>query len=223
MKGNILVEILGKELKTSKKTAIARALNVSPTLISNLANQKRELSARQVGNIIRRIVNYTTNTLIDNAVETIVEYFPVEPHKNRTRWHPLNKSSHPELAELLEKSVGIYVYYNSEGKVIYLGKAERSLMSEMIQTYNRSFKDNYVIFAVRHPRDRFKPKPDGTMRSLRKQEVILADTASFFSCYKVDSGLILSLEALLIRIAANNLINVRMEKALPAVGRAASV
>ncbi|MBV8104280.1 MAG: hypothetical protein JO223_06600 [Hyphomicrobiales bacterium] len=217
------MELLAKELKTSKNIAIARALNVSPALISNLSHQRRELSGRQLANIIKAVVNHTTENLIKTSVETIVEYFPVERHKIRTRWHPLNKASHPELAALLEKSIGIYVYYNSEGKVIYLGKAEKSLMGEMIQTYNRPFYDNYVIFSVKHPRDQFKPKPDGTMRALRKQQVILADTASFFSCYKVDSGLILPLEALMIRIAANNLINVRMEKALPAIGHAASI
>jgi hypothetical protein len=96
-------------------------------------------------------------------------------------------------------------------------------MSEMIQTYNRSFKGNYVVFSVRHPRDKYRPKPDGKLRQLRKQQVLLADTAAFFSCYRVDQGLVLPLEALMIRIAANNLINVRMEKALPSVGHAASV
>ena len=40
----------------------------------------------------------------------------------------------------------------------------------------------------------------------------MKETASFFSAYKVENSFIPTLEALLIRVCANNLINTRMEK-----------
>jgi hypothetical protein len=83
----------------------------------------------------------------------------------------------------------------------------------MTQTFNRDF-NNYRIFAVDHPRNRFRPNPDGKLRRIRVQNATLADTAKFFSAYSVEPNMIRSLEALLIRVNANSVINVRMEKAL---------
>jgi hypothetical protein len=118
MKGKDLVQVLAKELKLSNQALIARALSVSPALISNLSNQRRNLTTRQLAGFIKRVVNYSKRNLLRNSVETIVEYFPIEPHKNKTRWHPLSKASHPELARCLKNQLE-YMYITIQRVGLY--------------------------------------------------------------------------------------------------------
>jgi hypothetical protein len=154
-----------------------------------------------------------------NSIRPIVEYFPIDAVQKRVRWYAFDEKEHVELTNILNDEKVIYAFYNSEGRLIYLGKAETTIFGEMTQTFNRSFSDNYVIFAVKHPRERYKPKPNGGLRQISKQEAILADTAKFFSAYSVSPELIVPLESLLIRICANNLINTRMEQQLRPFGQ----
>jgi hypothetical protein len=213
MTGDEFCQILLKQLGAKNDAASAKMLGVKQASLTIMRRNKK-LGNLQIANFIRRVAEAKNKTLLEGSVETIVEYFPIDAIRERSLWYPFDGSAHPELETILKKNVGIYSFYNSEGRLIYLGKAGKNLLGEMIQTFNRPFKAKYVMFAVAHPRDKFKPKPEGKVRQITKQELILADTVSFFSAYKIHNSLIFPLEALLIRVCANNLINTRMEKQL---------
>jgi hypothetical protein len=203
---------------------LAKKIGVTQAALSVMKG-KQEIGARQFANFLKRVVESKTGDLLAESIQPIVEYFPIDAIQKRdksSRWYAFDETDHPELAKILKAQKGIYAFYNSEGRLIYLGKAERSLLLEMTQTFNRNFRDNYVIFAVGHPRNRFKPKPNGKLRGIRKQQAILADTARFFSAYAVQPDMIGSLEALLIRVSANSLINVRMERGLKQISAEAA-
>jgi hypothetical protein len=154
-------------------------LGVAPASLT-IMKAKEELGKLQIANFVKRVSEATSKDILRRSMEVIVEYFPIDRVQKSSKWYPFEANEHPELRRHLESNVGIYSFYNSEGRIIYLGKAEINLFKEMIQTYNRSFNGKYIIFAVAHPRDRFKPKPDGTVRRVSKQSIKLADTASFF-------------------------------------------
>jgi hypothetical protein len=221
MNGDEFCEILQKQLGAKNFSASAKMLGVAPASLA-IMRKKKKLGNLQIANFIKRVAEAKNKTLLEGSVETIVEYFPIDAIQKQSYWYPFDGIDHPELQTILKTNIGIYSFYNSEGRLIYLGKAGKNLFGEMIQTFNRPFKGKYVMFAVSHPREKFKPKPDGKVRQITKQEAILADTASFFSAYKVHNSLILPLETLLIRVCANNLINTRMEKQLRQVSSVAA-
>lgn len=222
MTGAKFCSLLRVELGVSNNRQLAKKLGITPPNLYTM-EAKTDIKPRQFANFIKRVVEAKTGDLLAASIQPIVEYFPIDAIQKRdgsSRWYAFDEAEHTKLADLLRSQKGIYAFYNSEGRLIYLGRAEKSLLVEMTQTFNRNFKDNYVIFAVTHPRNRFKPKPDGKLRRIRRQQAILADTARFFSAYAVQPDMICSLEALLIRVSANNLINVRMEKGLKQISAA---
>lgn len=221
MLGTEFVEILRSELSAKNDSELARLLGVTPPSISTL-KKTTNIGNRQVANFIKRIIEHKSENILENAIETVVEYFPIESILGRSekRWYFFDSDKNETLYNVLKKNIGLYSFYNSEGKIIYLGQTKKNLFDEMLQTYNREIT-NYSMFAVEHPREKYRPDPDGKLKKLKKIRIKLADTAAFFSCYIVDKNLVSPLEALLIRISANNLINSRMEASLQSVGVAA--
>ena len=221
MTGKEFCEVLRELMSVPNNAQLANALQTTPALYANM-NNVRSIGKRQVKQQIARVLKARIKVL-ENSIIPIAEYFPVEAEqkRDRGRWYPFNEEQNRELAAALRNAKGLYSFYNSEGKLIYVGKGERTLYGEIVQTFNRDFGESYTIFSVKHPRDKYKPRPDGRMRQIRRRHAILADTAAFFSAYEVKDGLeglTGMLESLMIRVSANNLVNTRMERALHRVG-----
>lgn len=112
----------------------------------------------------------------------------------------------------LEDSFGIYVFYDSRGQALYVGKArEQTLWKEMNLAFNRK-RDVQTIALLHHPErnQEFKPGYE-KLRQPKDTKLELFDLAWYFSAYSVHDGMIDDLEALMVRSFANNLLNVRME------------
>jgi len=154
----------------------------------------------------------------------IVEYFPVYCEDSRGganqevfRVWDDDGAVHPYFQGLkseLQKSCGLYIFYDSRGHALYVGQtAKNNLWAEMKNAYNRD-RDVQRIRLVDHPLGRkrdFNPYTE-ERRKISERSVPLYELANYFSAYAVAAELIDDLEALLIRAFANNLLNVHMEK-----------
>lgn len=148
---------------------------------------------------------------IEPLFRVIVELFTVEwSESNNRAFLNKEKSDHSDLIKVLEGSVGIYAFYNSEMEIIYLGKTKSNLWNEMQNAFVRDMP-HYKRYRVQHPRDKFRPTKSGQARKLQLQNMGVWEAATYFSAYAVDPDYIDDVEKLLIRVAPNDILNKRME------------
>jgi hypothetical protein len=105
-------------------------------------------------------------------------------------------------------------FFDSRGQAIYVGKAEgQDLWKEVNLAFNRERGELQSIKRVRHPNRRQQYRTsDEKARQITDVAVPLHELARYFSTYEVVPGLIGTLEAILVRSFANNLLNKRMER-----------
>lgn len=117
------------------------------------------------------------------------------------------------MKEALEKSKGIYIFYDSRGRALYVGKtARQNLWKEIHGALNRS-RDVQKIKCVKHPTSRIKFRPtEEKKRPIVPVTQQLHEMAAYLSAYKVADEAIGVFEAALVRSFANDLLNVRMEQ-----------
>lgn len=147
----------------------------------------------------------------------LIEYFPVDyvSSKRDAVWEFINETDprQKSLKGLLDTHHGIYIFYDSLLRAIYVGKAKRtSLYREMRAAYNRPRGKNQMVWGVAHLSQQrvFDPEREA-VRKIQRIEMQLHDLAYYFSAYSIDDELIDTIEALLIRAFANQLANRRKE------------
>lgn len=189
--------------------------------LNTLANWKRSsesITEQQVANLLSKAVNVGQEYALNSAIKPIVEFYPISHTDSRQGANyeiiPTNKHENPydrQLRTYLEQSCGLYIYYDSVGKVIYVGKAEKqNLWKEMNLAFNRK-RASQTIVAVEHSgKGDFSPAHEGK-RKMKEMNVYLYDIAVYFSAYQVTPLLISNLEAFLIRALPNDLNNERLE------------
>ena len=156
---------------------------------------------------------------IERRIRPIVEFFRIEKclTKREANWQVFDGGKEAVLyvqglKNALDDACGIYIFYDSRGHSIYVGKAkEQSLWKEMNLAFNRQ-REVQTIALVQHPRrnQEFKPGYE-KLRQPKDTQLELFDLAHYFSAYQVDRGMIDDLEALMVRGFANDLLNVKME------------
>jgi predicted transcriptional regulator len=215
-----------KRTKTLTDAALAEELGVTQPALSNYKG--KQLTPRQVVNLMEKFAKEARSRLIDEAVGPIVEFFDLKPveTKQGKSWQIFstkdnNGGVHPYLVglrERLERAHGIYVFHDSRGRAIYAGKARRlSLWVEMNKAFNRNRGEVQNIKRVVHPSNRVEYRGlEEKKRQIVKESVALHHIASYMSAYNVPESLIGKFEALILRSFANDLLNVRMENFLPA-------
>jgi len=151
-----------------------------------------------------------------------MEFLPVWAETSDRRTTPVmffpewdDGSEHTYLVgvrEALQHTRGIYVFYNSQGRALYAGRAiDQSLWVEMNAAYARERGPSQTIWRVRHPMTRKRPFDRDQRRPVRRQQVPLYELAEYVSAYEVRADLVKDMEALLVRAFANDLLNTRME------------
>ena len=205
------IESLKAILSAKSDSDLAKRLGYNPASISQL--KQGNLTKLVFERYLKKLIVHNKGAVLKEAVHPIVELFPVErlPSSQGKTFSVVSQKVHGELVTALDESFGIYAFYNSEGSIIYLGKAEKqSLWKEMNLSYNRS-RPSYKMLGVNHPHGRWKPNDRDTYRKITKKTISLVDTVSYFSAYQISDDLISALEALMIRLAPNDLINVKIE------------
>jgi hypothetical protein len=184
-----------------------------PARISQIRNSPDKFGPRSLAKLIQRLTETQTAKAFREAVRPVVEFFPIEISTVRKIvgiYHLTLLVT--EVKERLRASKGLYAFYNSQAEIIYFGKAQwRCLFDEMIQAFNRELPHDQ-IYGVRHPWGRYRSTRTDELRRIKKEKVTLADTASYCLAYSIADQLIGGLEAIFIRIAPNDIINVKIER-----------
>ena len=100
--------------------------------------------------------------------------------------------------------MGVCLFYDSQGKAIYAGKAKaQTLWTEMNRVFNRPRRG--PISRVEHPTVNAQYSTyEEKARPIIKRAVPLYDLGRYFSAYRVDDGLINDVEASSTRNHANS-------------------
>jgi hypothetical protein len=225
MRGKDVVEAVRRKVANGNSNgtvtdkALASHLGVSAMNLHNW-KQKKILTPLQIANLVHKAAKSAEARLHSGAVKAIMEFFEIRTNDAAKGTKPIlfgtndgSKGKHPYragLREELQKSHGIYIFYDSRGSALYAGKAKRlSLWTEMNSAFNRA-RSVQAIKLVSHPTSR-KDYRKGEERQIRRREVPLSDLARYITAFEVPREMIDPLEALLVRGFANDLLNVRME------------
>lgn len=115
--------------------------------------------------------------------------------------------------ELENTKSGIYIFYDSSGRAIYVGKTSArtgSLWARMKSSFNHDQQKSRQLYRIDH-----SPNAKLLDKKLGPKPVQLHELAKYFSAYEVDSNFVDNIEALLIRAFADNLMNKKMENFMP--------
>jgi transcriptional regulator with XRE-family HTH domain len=219
MKAIELIEALARKLETNSQTELARVLGISVNTLSNWKRQDEDLSPQQVAAALAKSRTAAVSRAQLETIQPIVEFYRIDKclTKREASWQVFDTGSDASqyahgLKKELEDCGGIYIFYDSRGRALYVGKAkDQSLWREMNLAFNRR-REVQKIALVQHPErnQEFKPGYE-KLRQPKDTLLELSDLAAYFSAYYVDDGMINDLEALMVRGFANDLLNVRME------------
>jgi hypothetical protein len=207
--------------KDVKRAELAKELGVTEPVLDNYGDG--EITPKQVVNLMEKFAKVSEKRVMEQAIVPIVEFFYLDPRKTKQgkSWKLFatddgKGGSHPYLSGLYERLTqthGIYVFHDSRGRAIYVGKAQRLfLWEEMNNAFNRKRGEVQSIKRAAHPTNRIPYKgPEKKKRPIVRQKVALHEIASYVSAYQVADGLIRKFEAVIVRAFANDLLNVRIE------------
>ncbi len=219
MKAADLLQALTRKLGTTSQTELAAVIGVSVQTLINWKNRDEDLSPNQIAAAIAKSQSAAVEKAQYETIRPIVEFYKIAKclSKQEKNWLLFEGGGSGTLyarglREALEASYGIYIFYDSRGHSIYVGKArEQTLWKEMNLAFNRK-REVQKISLVHHPdrNQEFKPGYE-KLRQPTDTQVELFEMAHFFSAYHVHYGMIDELEALMVRGFANDILNVRME------------
>ena len=180
-----LLDALREEYGTLTQAEIAEELEVSIGTIQNWL-KGAEPNKTNLKKLIDLFKNHQASTLI----KPILEFHPIKPEASGKSWC---FSSDPTVVTFLkaklEKRKGIYVFYDTSGKAIYLGKTEASIYGEAKQRL--SAVPNRAIYLP-----------------IKAKVGHMGNRASFISAYEVAiPAAIKNLETFMLRAFANDLYN----------------
>lgn len=221
MQGKELIDVLKKVLGITTNRELAPFLGITEARISQLC-QQNPLLEQQIDKLLIHAHGVSQKKAQEKALQTaispLVEFYPLDPTLSRkeTNWQVFNAENNrytAGLKKVLNENHGIYVFFDSMGKSIYVGKAKnQTLWKEMNAAFNRGRGNLQTIIFVDHPSAReFTPAYE-KRRKLGEHAVYLSDIATYFSAYSVATDFIDIAESFLIRCFPNNLLNKRMEQ-----------
>jgi hypothetical protein len=220
MKATELINALSKKLGTTSQGELAGVLGVTVGTLINWKNRDEDLSPMQVAAALAKSQSAAVRRAQIETIQPIVELYPINRFSSTggANWEVIQGDKNANLyaqglKAALKKSYGIYIFYDSRGQALYVGKArEQTIWKEMNHAFNRSRGEVQSIKLTRHPNrnQEFKPGYE-KLRQPKDTQLELYDLSHYFSAYHVDDGMIEDLEALMVRGFANSLLNVKME------------
>jgi len=199
------------KLKCEKRSDVCDYLGITNNTSSKY-ERKNDLNNTEIFGLIKK----SRRSAVQNSINVITEYYPIELTRLRENHDFIDAKrdpNHTKLKNELNKSFGVYVFYDSSGRAIYVGKAVRqSLYSEMRSAFNRfrnEVKDTMVIIRSAHTKNKMKIVKFN--KSIKRHRVTISDVSAYFSAFRIDKNLISTIEAIMIRAFANNLTNSKIE------------
>lgn len=133
-----LLDALRKKLGTRYQGELAEALGVSLQTLTNWKNSDKKLSVEQIAGAIAKSRQAAVKTSQYETIRPVVEFYGIERYRSRDdrKWQlfQANTLYAQGLKDKLLDAHGIYIFYDSRGHSIYVGKArEQSLWKELRQ------------------------------------------------------------------------------------------
>ncbi|HUW37102.1 MAG TPA: hypothetical protein VMV91_07190 [Rhodocyclaceae bacterium] len=218
MNAEKLIQALKQKLGVKTDSALAKALGITGPALIQWRNQKNDVSALQLANTVAKVRDAAKKDAHRAAIKPLVEFFPiyaVQAGKKQEVFETGKNAGKQSngLRTILEASQGLYVFYDTRGRALYAGQTKKqNLWKELNSAFNRD-RSAQVMTLVRHPTNDvdFRPAYE-KVRQPTDINLKLHDLAAYFSAYAVADGMIDDLEALLVRVFPNDLLNFKMEK-----------
>ncbi|MFO0993075.1 MAG: hypothetical protein U1E67_14210 [Hyphomicrobiales bacterium] len=187
-----LIKAMKLELGCGNNNQLARKLSVAPAQIA--AWESNPLSKTVARNVMKRL----EQRYVRGAFDTIFEFRKLAPHQVGKANSLRNRIDSKELCDALSKSQGIYAFYNSSGRLLYIGKTEKNhLLNEMGQR----FTNRTASIRLTNDHGQFV-----------RRSVPLREFAEYCSAYRLHQSVISNFEALMTRITPNEIINSQIPK-----------
>lgn len=219
MNSKELVDELRRRFGEPNNRHLAQHLGISYETISKWSNTPVTLTVKQVCNLLEKAKMAGIREAHLSSIRPIVEYYPIDASESKlgASWEMFNSDvsgnkRQEKLKAVLKSTNGVYVFYDSRGTPLYVGKAkDQCLWDEMKSAFNRDRKTQ-KIRTVLHPENGsgFSPAYDSP-RKIEWKHLQLCQLATYFSAYEAHPDMINRVEALLIRAFANSIMNARME------------
>lgn len=217
MEGKRVIAALERQLGARGDEALADALGCTTQAVARWRDSP-SLTTRQVVSMVVGRGKAATAQVAQHSLYAIVEFFPVTPVRRGARgtvdlFDATQDDYRRGLRKVLDQTSGVYVFYDSRGRALYVGKAQRqSLWRELRSALNRSRGGQTLTRVVHDTSAPFELDRD-SKRALVSRQVPLAELAAYFTAWEVDPVVMIpQVEALLIRSFANDTLNVRMER-----------
>lgn len=223
MNGEKALNALKKKLNIKTDRALASRIGVTEVTIQKW-RRTDDLSALQLAGLVSKAMEATSIKTQLSAIQPVVEFYRIQKCKfaQQASWKLFSEKledadAHPYRSGLkkeLKSSRGVYIFFDSRGSAIYVGKSGRqNLWLEMNLAFNRDRGEVQKIKRVQHPENRVQYRTlEEKSRQIGSHVIPLHELASYFSAYRVSDGMIDELEALLVRSFANDLLNTKMER-----------
>lgn len=170
MLGEEIVEKLKAKLDGNTDKELAKRLGVSIPSLQSL-KQREELTSTQICNLILSSRKAAKEEVENSGINILVEFYPIalnltKQEKSYQLFCIHDESGTPllyqkGLQDELLKYKGIYIFYDSMGHAIYVGKTRKqTLWKEMNDALNRS-RGNQTLKKVAHPTTnniKYKPR-----------------------------------------------------------------
>lgn len=188
----ILFEALMEEFGCENNNQLAKKLDVLAPQIASW--ERKPLTKVTARNIVRRL----ERRFIKNSFERICEFRKLVPTPYGVANSLRKRLASDDLCRRLEQAAGIYSFYDSSGRLIYLGKTEHNhLLAEMGQQFSR----RKVLIRRTNPRGNFV-----------HMKVPLREFVEYCSAYRVHKSVISDFEALIARLTPNDISNSQIPK-----------
>ena len=215
------VDFLREKRSTRFKTNndVAQYLGTKAAQLSSWRTNGRDITNREIAGLFERSRKAAVEEAQRSAIRPIAEFYPIARVLSRReeKWELFASDDNAPLPaqglrKALDNARGVYVFYDTRGRALYVGKTEKlTIWKEMKNAFNRD-RGRQELFRVRHPtRNQEFVAASEQARQIRQAAVALADLAAYFSAYEVAPGMITVIETLLIRAFANDLLNKKME------------
>lgn len=182
---NSLLEALEEEYGTVTQEKLAKALKVTQPTISNWKN-----GAEPGKTNLKKLIEFFRAHHATTLIKPLLEFQPIQPMKSGNEWRfSADEGVIESIKNETEKRHGLYLFYDSSGHAIYLGKTEASLYGEAKQ--------------------RLKATPNrGTYVPTKTTKPQMGQVARYISAYEVTNvAAVKNLESFMLRAFANNLRN----------------
>ncbi len=179
---NEIMDAMKYELKINGDNKLEEFIGLSSVEVSQWRTRNDFIKSKQIAKLILKAMKKGKEQAHRYSIKPIVEYYPIEHSlsKQRKKIEVLSNSNerHQKIQNLLKETHGIYIFYSSQCKAIYVGKAKKTILwYEIKNAFNRERVQE--IWTVSHPKtgESFTPAYK-KLRPIRKKNVHLHDIAS---------------------------------------------